>query len=105
MDITLEEFEIFAIARLKGMPPNLPFDRPFFALLTSRYDGFDTVLTQIHSLSDRSLPPAQYRDLVSSSVKQNLHLSSNTARNVKLDDERRRDEVGHWVLRLAFCRR
>lgn len=37
-------------------------------------------------------------------VKTHLPLSSNSARNVKLDDERRKDEISHWVLRLAFCR-
>ncbi|GHJ84888.1 hypothetical protein NliqN6_1290 [Naganishia liquefaciens] len=79
LDITLEEFETFAIARLK-------------------------VLTAIHSLQERSLPAAQLRELISTQIKSHLPLSSNTARNIDVDEERRADEIGHWILRLAFCR-
>ncbi|ORY23995.1 DNA primase large subunit [Naematelia encephala] len=79
LDITLEEFETFAIARLQ-------------------------VLSHIESLSHRSLPYAQLSTAIATYLKQHLPLSSNTARNVDLDAERRKDEIGHWVLRLAFCR-
>lgn len=79
MDITLEEFEIFAIARLK-------------------------VLTNIYSLFERSLPPSQLAPLLALQAKSHIPLSSNTARNMPLDEERRADELGHWILRLAFCR-
>lgn len=37
-------------------------------------------------------------------MKQHLPLASSTARTVDLDAERRSDEIGHWVLRLAFSR-
>jgi DNA primase large subunit len=37
-------------------------------------------------------------------TKQHLPLSSNTARTANLEEERRHDEIGHWVLRLAFSR-
>ena len=80
LDITLEEFETFAIARLR-------------------------VLSHIESLSHRSLPYAQLSTAVAAHLKQHLPLASNTARNVNIDDERRKDEIGHWVLRLAFSRR
>ena len=80
LDITLEEFETFAIARLR-------------------------VLSHIESLSHRSLPYAQFSSAVATYLKQHLPLSSNTARNANLDEERRKDEIGHWILRLAFCRR
>ncbi|WVF69690.1 hypothetical protein IAT40_004469 [Kwoniella sp. CBS 6097] len=79
LDITLGEFETFAIARLR-------------------------VLSHIESLSHRSLPYPQLVSAIQSYTKQHLPLSSNTARAVNLDEERRRDEIGHWVLRLAFCR-
>ncbi|WWC68054.1 uncharacterized protein I206_101973 [Kwoniella pini CBS 10737] len=79
LDITLEEFETFAIARLR-------------------------VLSQIESLSHRSLPFAQLQSSITNYTKQHLLLSSNTARNANLDEERRKDEIGHWVLRLSFCR-
>lgn len=80
LDITLDEFETFAIARLR-------------------------VLSHIESLSHRSLPYAQFSAAVQTYLKQYLPLSSNTARSANLDEERRGDEIGHWVLRLAFCRR
>lgn len=80
LDVTLEEFETFAIARLR-------------------------VLAHIESLSHRSLPYPQFSAAVATYLKQHLPLSSNTARSVDLDAERRKDELGHWILRLSFCRR
>lgn len=80
LDITLDEFETFAIARLR-------------------------VLAYIESLSHRSLPYQQVSTQIAAYLKTHLNLSSSTARNVNLDAERRADEIGHWVLRLAFCRR
>lgn len=99
LDITLEEFETFAIARLKGL---LRISYP-----QSRHadKASITVLTAIHSLQERSLPQAQLRELIATQIKSHLPLSSNTARNIDVDEERRADEVGHWILRLAFCRR
>ena len=79
LDITLEEFETFAINRLR-------------------------ILSYIESLQHRSLPYAQFQTQLSAYLKQYLPLSSNTARSVDLVAERRGDEIGHWVLRLAFCR-
>lgn len=80
LDITLEEFETCAIDRLK-------------------------VLAHIESLSSRSLAPAVYSSTVATFVKTHVPLNSNSARSANLDEERRRDEIGHWVLRLAFSRR
>jgi hypothetical protein len=79
LDITLEEFETFAINRLR-------------------------ILSYIESLQHRSLPYTQLQTQLSAYLKQYLPLSSNTARSVDLVAERRGDEIGHWVLRLAFCR-
>jgi DNA primase large subunit len=79
LDITLEEFETFAINRLR-------------------------ILSYIESLQHRSLPYTQFQTQLSAYLKQYLPLSSNTARSVDLVAERRGDEIGHWVLRLAFCR-
>lgn len=80
LDITLDEFETCALARLR-------------------------VLTHIESLSHRSLPYSQVSAAIATHVKQHLPLGSNTARGTNLEEERRRDEIGHWVLRLSFCRR
>lgn len=55
-------------------------------------------------MSHRNLPPAQLSTAIATYTKQHLPLSANTARTANLDDERRRDEIGHWVLRLAFSR-
>lgn len=79
LDITLDEFETCALSRLR-------------------------VLSHIETLSHRNLPPAQLQTAIATYTKQHLPLSSNTARTVNLDEERRRDEIGHWVLRLAFSR-
>lgn len=110
MDITLDEFEIYAIARLKGKfqpahspHPSSPDQLPSTPLIHPT--GYFVVLCSIHALLDRSLPLAQFKELAQTSIKTNLPLSSNTARNAKLDEERRRDEIGHWVLTLAFSRR
>jgi DNA primase large subunit len=80
LDITLDEFETCALARLR-------------------------ILAHIEALSHRNLPYLQFVQAVSTHLKQHSPLSSNTARSAPLDEERRRDEIGHWVLRLAFCRR
>jgi len=79
LDITLEEFETFAIDRLR-------------------------ILSYIESLQHRSLPYAQFQTQIATYLKTHLPLSSNTARSANLEQERRADEIGHWVLRLAFCR-
>lgn len=80
LEITLEEFEQYAIARLK-------------------------ILTFIHSLTERNIPPSQANPLIQAKMKECLPLSSGTARNMPLEEERKADELSHWVLRLAFCRR
>ncbi len=79
LDITLDEFETAALTRLR-------------------------VLTYLEALQQRSLPPAQLSATLATYLKQHLPLSSNTARTADLDAERRLDAIGHWVLRLSFCR-
>ncbi|WOO78636.1 DNA primase large subunit [Vanrija pseudolonga] len=79
LDITLDEFETCALERLR-------------------------VLSYLESLSHRNLPAAQFATALATYTKEHLPLSSNTARLANLEDERRRDEIGHWVLRLSFSR-
>lgn len=79
LDITLEEFETCALERLR-------------------------VLTYIESLEHRNLPAAQKTSALTTYLKSHCPLSSNTARTADLARERRHDEIGHWVLRLAFSR-
>jgi DNA primase large subunit len=79
LDITLEEFETFAITRLR-------------------------ILSYIESLQHRNLPYPQFQAQIAGYLKTHLPLSSSTAKGMAVEKERRADEIGHWVLRLAFCR-
>lgn len=63
-----------------------------------------TVLADIEALLTRGRPPDDVAKVLGPRLKQYLPLSSNTAVNSDLDKERRKDHIGHFVLRLAFCR-
>lgn len=78
-DITIEEFEICALDRLR-------------------------LLAEIESSYARN---RSWEELKQVTVKQSEHylpLNSNTAKNKNIEAERRKDHIGHFVLRLAFCR-
>ena len=78
-DVTLEEFETCAIDRLR-------------------------ILAEIESSFVRN---RSWDDLKTVTIAQSakyLQLNANTARNADTDFQRRRDHLGHFVLRLAFCR-
>lgn len=78
-DVTIEEFELFAIDRLR-------------------------VLGEIESSWARNRQPEELKKIVGDQCGKYLPLSNNTARTVELDEQRRKDHIGHFVLRLAFCR-
>ncbi|PWN48323.1 DNA primase large subunit [Violaceomyces palustris] len=80
-EVTIEEFETWAIDRLK-------------------------VLAEIESSSARNRSYAETKEVINSQLKRYLPLSANTAASkaIHLDLERRKDHVSHFVLRLAFCR-
>lgn len=78
-DITLEDFEIWAIERLR-------------------------VLGEIESSLVRNRTYDELRSVTSLQCKKYLPLSSNSAISVDREAERRKDHVSHFVLRLAFCR-
>lgn len=78
-DITLEEFEEWALDRLR-------------------------ILAEIESCFARNRTHEDLKNIVMLQQKKYLTLNSNTAKNADLDSERRKDHVGHFVLRLAFCR-
>lgn len=63
-----------------------------------------TVLADIEALLARSRPIDEISKVIQPRLKQYLPLSSNTAVRENLDEERRKDHIGHFVLRLAFCR-
>ena len=78
-DVTIEEFELFAIDRLR-------------------------VLGEIESSWARNRPLEELKRVVGDQCGKYLPLSNNTAVTVELDEQRRKDHIGHFVLRLAFCR-
>ncbi|TDL27346.1 DNA primase, large subunit [Rickenella mellea] len=78
-DITLEDFETFAIERLR-------------------------VLAEIESAIVRNKTFEELKATVKTQSDKHLPLNSNTARSIDKDAERRRDYLSHFVLRLAMCR-
>ncbi|KAK4057127.1 DNA primase subunit pri2 [Microbotryomycetes sp. JL221] len=78
-EITVEQFEEWAIDRLRLLAD--------IEAAQARNKSFDDMKTIVHDRSKAFMP-----------------LSSNTARGVDLDAERRKDLYSHFVLRLAFCR-
>jgi DNA primase large subunit len=78
-DVTLEQFETWALARLR-------------------------ILAEIESAQARNRSWEDVKTSTNLLCKKYLPLSSNTNTGADLDGERRKDHVGHFVLRLAFCR-
>lgn len=78
-DITLEEFETCALNRLR-------------------------ILAEIESSFARNRTYEEMKTVTLAQCEKYLPLHSSTASSIELDLERRRDHVGHFVLRLAFCR-
>ncbi|TIB99810.1 DNA primase, large subunit [Wallemia mellicola] len=79
LEVSLEEFESWAIDRLK-------------------------VLAEIEASQVRNRSFQDMRTVIQTQCKKLLNLSSNTMRSSTLDAERKKDHVSHYVLRLAFCR-
>ncbi|KAI0690047.1 DNA primase large subunit [Cytidiella melzeri] len=78
-DITIEEFEICALDRLR-------------------------ILAEIESSYARNRSWDELKDVAQKHSEKYLPLNSNTAKFKSLEAERRKDHIGHFVLRLAFCR-
>ncbi|KAG8217804.1 DNA primase, large subunit [Butyriboletus roseoflavus] len=78
-EVTLEEFETCALDRLR-------------------------VLAEIESSFARNRSWDELKSVTDTQCKKYLPLNSNTAITVHLEDQRRNDHLGHFVLRLAFCR-
>lgn len=76
-DITLDEFELFAIDRLR-------------------------VLSEIESCHIRNRQPEETKKTIGEQCKKYLPLASGSG-GPATDPERRKDHIGHFVLRLAFC--
>ncbi|KAF7197071.1 putative DNA primase large subunit [Pseudocercospora fuligena] len=77
-DVTLEQFEEWAIARLK-------------------------VLAELESCQFRNRTPAETEEHMRPILAKHLPLQSNSSRSSELSLERKRDHYSHWTLRLAFA--
>lgn len=78
-DVTLEQFESWGLDRLR-------------------------ILAEIESSFIRNRSYEDLKTMVKEQQRKYLPLNSNTALGSDLDAERKKDHVGHFVLRLAFCR-
>ncbi|KAI5476874.1 hypothetical protein MNV49_007110 [Pseudohyphozyma bogoriensis] len=78
-EITLEEFEGWAIDRLR-------------------------VLADIEAAQARNRSHEELKTLITAKLKQFLPLSSSGTKGVDTEKERKKDLYSHFVLRLAFCR-
>ncbi|KAH6851727.1 DNA primase large subunit [Alternaria alternata] len=76
-EITLDEFETWAIDRLK-------------------------VLSELEACSFRNKSPEETAEYMKSILEKYLPLRSDSSRSQKLQEERRRDHYSHFILRLAF---
>jgi DNA primase large subunit len=97
-EITLEEFELWAIDRLYGQS----FQSFSVCILTSC-----VVLGEIESSLYRNKSQKDMEIGLKHFFEKYLPLNSNTAqagRGAQLDNERKKDHYSHFILRLAFCR-
>jgi DNA primase large subunit len=78
-EVTLEEFETSALDRLR-------------------------ILAEIESSFARNRSWDELKNVTQTQCNKYLPLSSNTATLVDTEGQRRNDHLGHFVLRLAFCR-
>ncbi|GAA6043985.1 hypothetical protein JCM8097_003424 [Rhodosporidiobolus ruineniae] len=78
-ELTLEEFEVWAIDRLR-------------------------LLADIESAQARNRPFAEIRDIVEKRAKEYLPLHPDALKGYDVDAERKKDLYSHFILRLAFCR-
>lgn len=78
-DISIEEFETAAIDRLR-------------------------ILAEIESSAARNRTWDELKTVTNAQCAKYLPLNSNTAKNNDIESERRKDHLGHFILRLAFCR-
>jgi DNA primase large subunit len=75
----MEDFETFALDRLR-------------------------ILAEIESSLVRNRPYEELKKITLAQCKKYLDLNSNSAITENLELERRKDHIGHFVLRLAFCK-
>lgn len=78
-EVTIEEFETCALDRLR-------------------------ILAEIESSYARNRPWEELKKYTLEQCNKYLRLDASSAIKQDLDSQRRKDHIGHFVLRLAFCR-
>ncbi|KAI7849928.1 DNA primase large subunit Spp2 [Circinella umbellata] len=78
-EITIEEFETYALDRLQ-------------------------VLKTLETASLRNKHGPEFKKQVDQALEKHLPLKSNLSQSPSLLEERRKDHISHFVLRLAYCR-
>jgi DNA primase large subunit len=99
-EITLEQFEQWAIDRLRS--ENTLFGKQIVALTDT-----DIVLAEIEACSYRNKTPKETEEHVLPQLQKFLPLSANTssssgAAGPELKEQRQKDHYSHFILRLAF---
>lgn len=94
--ITLEEFEEWAIMRLKGEYCLFP------ATMCISIADQVTVLSELETCTFRNKTQEETMTYMSPILDKHLPLHSNSSRSSQLQMERRRDHYSHFILRLAF---
>lgn len=100
-NVTLEEFETWAVDRLRGAL--------FSKMTLSRFGSISysrgvVVLAEIEASAIRDLSFDGVKTVVQTQSDKYLPLHSTNMPGADLDAERRKDHVSHYILRLAFCR-
>ena len=95
-EITLDEFETWAISRLKGIYTLI------FICPREFSNGIFIVLSELEACSFRNRSPEETAEYMKDILNKHLPLKSNSSKSPNLQQERKKDHYSHFILRLAF---